>query len=42
MAGSIGLLVTEFITTAILCIYLVRYFKGTMVPNDVALSVYIR
>ena len=42
MAGSLSLVITEFVSIALICIYAIRYYKGNMVTKDVAISVYTR
>lgn len=39
--ATIDLVVAEFIILAVVCFFLVRYYKSNMVTADVALTVYL-
>jgi hypothetical protein len=41
MAAHLELVVAEFIILAIVCFFLIRYYKGKMVTFDVAAVVYL-
>ena len=41
MGETVALIVVEFIILAIVCIYLIRYYKGHSVTLDVSIVVYI-
>ena len=38
---AVDLVVTEFIILAVICVYLIRYYAGSMVGWDVYASVYL-
>ena len=41
MAGALDLVIAELVVLSVVCFFLIRYYKGTMVTFDVALTVYI-
>ncbi len=41
MGAAASLVVTEFVLLAVICLLLMRYYKGPMVSSDVSLSVYL-
>jgi hypothetical protein len=38
---TLELVVSEFVVLAIVCFFLIRYYKGNMVTPDVAIAVYL-
>lgn len=39
--ATLELVISEFVVLAVVCFFLIRYYKGNMVTSDVAIAVYL-